>query len=56
MEISDETNILKRIKKLEEEVVRLTENQKELVAVLKGAGLVKFKRPGSQYEPRPIPK
>ena len=44
------------IKQLEERIEKLEHNQRELVSILKKAGLLKFSKPGSPYTPRRTPR
>ena len=51
----DGSSLLERIRVLEKVVDKLINNQIEIVTTLRGAGLIKFRKPGSQYEPKPTP-
>ena len=48
--------LVRTLRGIEERLDKLEHNQRELVSVLKGAGLLKFSKPGSPYTPRQIPK
>ena len=42
------------MEQLEKRIEKLEHNQREIVSELKKAGILKFVKPGSPYEPRPI--
>jgi hypothetical protein len=48
--------LLRTLRESRERIEKLEHNQRELVSVLKKAGLLRFEKPGSPYEPRQTPR
>ena len=48
--------LVRELREIGKRLNKLEHNQRELVSVLRQAGLLKFGKPHSHYEPRPIPK
>ncbi len=48
--------LVRVLREIGERLDKLEHNQRELVSILKKAGLLKFSKPGSPYTPRRTPR